>query len=50
MIHAARVPLEQREDYQAGLRASQLNLHDVAALNLSACSRQRISAAPRSRD
>jgi tetratricopeptide (TPR) repeat protein len=31
-VHAARVPLEKREDYQAGLRASQLNLHDVAAL------------------
>src|SRR5437762_8265565 len=31
-VHGARLPLEQREDYQAGLRASQLSLHDVAAL------------------
>src|SRR5688572_3539766 len=29
---APRVPLGQREDYQAALRASQLNMHDVAAL------------------
>jgi tetratricopeptide (TPR) repeat protein len=35
------VPLEQRQEYQAALRASQLNLHDVAAIKYERLLKER---------